>query len=70
MLHLKGEFMPRYAKLIYNGYWWSPEHLAMQALIDQTRELVEGKAQAFQGRVSGSWLALRAESVRFSQCGF
>ena len=43
--HLKDELMPRYAKLIYNGYWWSPERKALQALIDQTQEVVEGKVR-------------------------
>ena len=40
--HLKDEMMPRYAKLIYNGYWWAPERLALQALIDQTQSVVNG----------------------------
>ena len=40
--HLKDELMPRYAQLIYNGYWWSPERLALQALIDQSQRYVNG----------------------------
>ena len=40
--HLKDELMPRYAKLIYNGYWWSPERHALQAAIDQTQSVVNG----------------------------
>ncbi len=40
--HLKDELMPRYAKLIYNGYWWSPERRALQALIDETQRSVNG----------------------------
>ncbi len=40
--HLKDELMPRYASMIYNGYWWSPERRALQALIDQTQKLVTG----------------------------
>ena len=43
--HLKDELMPRYAKLIYNGYWWSPERLALQQLIDATQELVTGRVR-------------------------
>lgn len=43
--HLKDELMPRYASLIYNGYWWSPERKALQALIDQTQEVVSGKVR-------------------------
>ncbi len=40
--HLKDELMPRYASIIYNGYWWSPERRALQSLIDQTQRLVNG----------------------------
>ncbi|MFE0757152.1 argininosuccinate synthase [Inquilinus sp. NPDC058860] len=40
--HLKDEAMPRYAELIYNGFWYSPEREAIQALIDKTQERVNG----------------------------
>ena len=40
--HLKDDLMPRYASMIYNGYWWSPERLALQALIDHTQQNVNG----------------------------
>lgn len=40
--HLKDELMPRYAELVYNGYWWSPERIALQALIDQSQQFVNG----------------------------
>ncbi len=40
--HLKDEMMPRYATLIYNGYWFSPERRALQALIDETQKNVNG----------------------------
>jgi argininosuccinate synthase len=43
--HLKDELMPRYASLIYNGYWWSPEREALQALIDNTQRTVNGKVR-------------------------
>ena len=43
--HLKDSIMPRYAELIYNGYWWSPERLAMQKLIDATQECVNGEVR-------------------------
>lgn len=43
--HLKDELMPRYATLIYNGYWWSPEREALQALIDNTQRFVSGKVR-------------------------
>ena len=40
--HLKDELMPRYAKLIYNGYWWSPERRMLQAMIDASQATVSG----------------------------
>ena len=43
--HLKDELMPRYASLIYNGYWWSPERRALQALIDETQARVNGRVR-------------------------
>jgi argininosuccinate synthase len=52
--HLKDELMPRYASLIYNGYWFSPERLAMQALIDHTQRHVNGvvRLKLYKGSVS------------------
>ena len=41
-MHLKDELMPRYAELIYNGFWFSPEREMLQALIDKSQEKVEG----------------------------
>jgi len=51
--HLKDELMPRYASLIYNGYWWSPEREALQALIDKTQEHVNGtvRLKLYKGNV-------------------
>ncbi len=43
--HLKDELMPRYAKLIYNGFWWSPEREMLQAAIDKTQEHVTGEVR-------------------------
>ena len=43
--HLKDDLMPKYAKLIYDGFWWSPEREALQALIDTTQEFVTGSVQ-------------------------
>jgi len=43
--HLKDELMPRYAELIYNGYWWSPERRVLQALIDESQQPVNGKVR-------------------------
>ncbi len=44
-MHLKDEIMPRYAKLIYNGFWFSPEREMLQALIDKSQEHVTGTAR-------------------------
>jgi len=44
-MHLKDELMPRYASLIYNGFWFAPERLMLQALIDKSQERVEGKVR-------------------------
>ena len=43
--HLKDELMPRYAELIYNGFWFSPEREMLQALIDQSQEHVTGSVR-------------------------
>tara|TARA_R110002110_G_scaffold56762_7_gene161038 strand:+ start:4067 stop:5296 length:1230 start_codon:yes stop_codon:yes gene_type:complete len=44
-MHLKDEIMPRYAELIYNGFWWSPEREMLQALIDKSQEMVTGSVR-------------------------
>ena len=51
--HLKDDLMPRYASLIYNGYWWSPERLALQTLIDHTQKNVNGwvRIKLYKGNV-------------------
>ena len=43
--HLKDELMPRYAELIYNGYWWSPERRMLQVAIDESQSVVNGKVR-------------------------
>jgi argininosuccinate synthase len=43
--HLKDDLMPRYAALIYNGYWWSPERRALQTLIDHTQQYINGRVR-------------------------
>lgn len=52
--HLKDDLMPRYASLIYNGYWWSPERQALQVLIDHTQAHVNGwvRLKLYKGGVS------------------
>ncbi len=51
--HLKDDLMPRYASMIYNGYWWSPERKALQALIDHTQQNVNGwvRVKLYKGNV-------------------
>jgi argininosuccinate synthase len=43
--HLKDELMPRYASLIYNGYWWSPERKMLQTAIDESQQCVNGEVR-------------------------
>jgi argininosuccinate synthase len=52
--HLKDELMPRYASLIYNGYWWSPERRLMQQMIDASQEHVNGQVRLklYKGNVT------------------
>ena len=52
--HLKDELMPRYAKLVYNGYWFSPEREVMQTMIDQSQQVVNGqvKLKLYKGNVT------------------
>jgi argininosuccinate synthase len=45
VMHLRDGLMPRYADMVYNGYWFSPERLALQTLIDATQQTVNGKAR-------------------------
>ena len=51
--HLKDELMPRYASVIYNGYWWSPEREMLQTLIDQSQQHVNGtvRVKLYKGNV-------------------
>ena len=52
--HLKDELMPKYAELIYNGYWWSPEREMLQTMIDESQEFVNGtvRIKLYKGMVS------------------
>ncbi len=52
--HLKDELMPRYASVIYNGYWWSPERHMLQAAIDHSQQFVNGdvRLKLYKGSVS------------------
>jgi len=52
--HIKDELMPRYAKLIYNGYWWSPERQMLQTMIDASQAVVNGvvRLKLFKGNAT------------------
>ncbi|MBW2209326.1 MAG: argininosuccinate synthase, partial [Deltaproteobacteria bacterium] len=51
--HLKDELMPRYANLVYNGYWWSPERKMLQEMIDASQATVNGsvRLKLYKGNV-------------------
>jgi argininosuccinate synthase len=53
LAHLKDDLMPRYASLVYNGYWWSPERQALQSLIDYSQLYVNGsvRLKLYKGNV-------------------
>ena len=72
--HLKDELMPRYAELIYNGFWFAPEREMLQALIDQSQEAVNGEVrlELYKGnvRVTGRrspWSLYDQELVTFEE---
>ncbi|WP_333823263.1 argininosuccinate synthase [Pinisolibacter sp.] len=72
--HLKDEIMPRYAELIYNGFWFSPEREMLQALIDRSQEAVTGEVrlELYKGnvRVTGRrspWSLYDQELVTFEE---
>jgi argininosuccinate synthase len=50
---LKDSLIPQYAEMIYNGYWWSPERIMMQTMIDQSQEHVNGdvRVKLYKGNV-------------------
>ena len=65
--HLKDELMPRYARLIYNGYWWSPERLMLQAAIDQSQAVVNGSVRLKLYKGGVHVLARRSEDNLFDE---
>jgi argininosuccinate synthase len=54
LAHLKDELMPKYASLVYNGYWFSPERKALQALVDYSQQYVNGtvRLKLYKGNVA------------------
>ena len=65
--HLRDDLMPRYATLIYNGYWWSPERIALQTLIDHTQKSVNGNVRLKLYKGSVSVLARDSVNTLFDQ---
>ena len=65
--HLKDELMPRYAQLIYNGYWWSPERSMLQAAIDDSQAVVNGtvRLKLYKGNVTV--VGRRSEDTLFDE---
>ncbi len=63
--HLKDELMPRYASLIYNGYWWSPERKLLQTLIDASQRGVNGRVRLklYKGNVAVVGRDSKADSL-------
>ncbi|MEY2631384.1 MAG: hypothetical protein RIR00_38 [Pseudomonadota bacterium] len=63
--HLKDDLMPRYASLVYNGYWWSPERKALQTLIDHTQATVNGwvRLKLYKGNVIVTGRDSRTDSL-------
>ena len=65
--HLKDEIMPKYAELIYNGYWFSPEREMLQALIDKSQERVSGTVRLKLYKGCASTVARRSENSLYSE---
>ena len=65
--HLKDELMPKYAKMVYNGYWWSPERKMLQAAIDESQQVVNGdvRVKLYKGSVSA--VGRRSEDSLFDE---
>jgi argininosuccinate synthase len=63
--HLKDDLMPRYASLIYNGYWWSPERRMLQTMIDASQATVNGsvRLKLYKGNVIVVGRASKADSL-------
>ena len=65
-MHLKDELMPRYAELIYNGFWFAPERVMLQAAIDASQSHVTGEVvlKLYKGSVA---VVSRQSPIRFTQ---
>jgi argininosuccinate synthase len=73
--HLRDELVPRYAEMVYNGFWYSPERRALQAFMDEVQKRVNGEARlklykgavAIDGRRSDSYDLYDRETVTFEE---
>ena len=65
--HLKDELMPRYAKLVYNGYWFSPEREVMQTMIDQSQQVVNGQVRLKLYKGNVTVLGRRSENSLYDE---
>ncbi len=65
--HLKDSLMPKYAELVYNGYWWSPERIMLQKAIDESQTYVNGdvRLKLYKGSVSA--VGRRSENSLFDE---
>jgi argininosuccinate synthase len=65
VLALKDDLMPRYARLVYNGYWWSPERKLLQTLIDSSQASVNGtvRAKLYKGTVTTVGRSSKSDSL-------
>ncbi|HEX3864962.1 MAG TPA: argininosuccinate synthase [Stellaceae bacterium] len=66
-MHLKDEMMPRYAELIYNGFWFSPEREMLQALIDKSQERVDGRVRLKLYKGTAQVVGRRSPNSLYSQ---
>jgi len=65
--HLKDSLMPKYAELVYNGYWWSPEREMMQKMIDESQEYVNGTVRLKLYKGSVTCVGRKSENSLFDE---
>ena len=65
--HLKDSLMPKYAELVYNGYWWSPERKMLQAAIDESQSVVNGDVRLKLYKGSATVVGRRSDDSLFDE---
>ena len=70
VMQLRDSLSGRYAQMIYNGYWFSPEREALQALIDEAavRRYRHGQGEALQGQCDRRWKKVRGVALQAGAC--